>query len=217
MATFTCVIPGLQANIAWADPDGNMLMPGNNVYINTAPDNGNTDNLMSQVQLSMTTASISGLYTCIVNDVNGCNATSVSANLTVLGKTKLNYTPLMERFIFYIVVPNITSYLPAGSSRYVVNVTDNIIFQCTATGVPPPDILWYRGNDLLNSSNDRVTIGNLSVNEPERALATVTRELTLSQTSTSDASSNYTCRATNKNTTKGEQESKRFELFVQGW
>ena len=117
--------------------------------------------------------------------------------------------------IFIAVVPNITSFLPAGSSRYVVNVTDDIVFQCTATGVPPPDIQWYRGNDLLNSSNDRVTIRNLSVDEPERALATVTRELTLSRTSASDASSDYSCRATNE--ADGGQDSEIFELFVQGW
>ena len=118
--------------------------------------------------------------------------------------------------IFIAVVPNITSYLPAASSRYVVNVTDDIIFQCTATGVPPPDIQWYRGNVLLNSSTDRVTVRTQSVDEPERALATVTRELMLSQTSAaSDASSDYSCRATNE--ADNGQDSEVFELFVQGW
>ena len=47
---------------------------------------------------------------------------------------------------------------------------------------------------------------------PERALATVTRKLTLSQTSTSDASSDYSCRATND----GGQDFEEFELFIQG-
>ena len=119
-------------------------------------------------------------------------------------------------FIIYIaVVPNITSYLPAASSRYVVNVTDNIMFQCTATGVPPPDIQWYRGNVLLNSSTDSVTVRTRSVDEPERALATVTREITLSQTSTNDTSSDYRCRATNE--ADNGQDSEVFELLVQGW
>ena len=128
-------------------------------------------------------------------------------------KHHLYVEKLLFVFLFISVVPNITSYLPAGSSRYIINVTDDIIFQCTATGVPPPDIQWYRGNDLLNSSNDRITIGNLSVDESERN--TVTRELILSQTSLSDASNNYSCRATNA--ADGGLDSEVFELYVQGW
>ena len=126
------------------------------------------------------------------------------------------FKKLSFNYIFLIItaVPIITSYLPAGSSRYVVNVTDHIMFQCTATGVPPPDIQWFKGNVLLNSSTDRVTIGNLSVDEPERALATVTRELTLSQTSTSDSRSDYSCKATNE--AYGGQDSATFNLLVQG-
>ncbi len=68
---------------------------------------------------------------------------------------------------------------------------------------------------MLNSSSDsRVTITSPMVNETERALATVTRELVLTQTSTSDAGSDYSCRATNA--AMGGQDSEEFELFVQG-
>ncbi len=94
-------------------------------------------------------------------------------------------------------------------------MTDAITFQCAATGVPPPDIQWYRGSDILNSSSDsRVTIRNPIINEPERALATVTRELVLTQTTTSDAGSDYSCRATNA-ADRGE-DSQSFELLVEG-
>ncbi len=119
--------------------------------------------------------------------------------------------------LYYVilVVPNITSYLPEGSTRYVVNVTDAITFQCAATGVPPPDIQWYRGSLMLNSSSDsRVNITSPIIDEPVRALATVTRELVLTQTSTSDAGSDYSCRATN--VAMGGEDSEGFELFVQG-
>ena len=116
--------------------------------------------------------------------------------------------------LFYSVVPNITSYLPDGSSRYVVNVAGDITFQCTATGVPPPDIQWYKGDVMLSSSSMRITIVNLIKDMPERSLATVTRELTLSNTSTSDASANYSCRASNA--AMPREDSEMFELFVQG-
>ncbi len=94
-------------------------------------------------------------------------------------------------------------------------MTNNITFLCAATGVPPPDIQWYRGSVTLNSSSDsRVTIGNPMINEQYRAIATVTRELVLTQTSTSDAGSDYSCRATNA--AMGGENSEGFELFVQG-
>ncbi len=68
---------------------------------------------------------------------------------------------------------------------------------------------------MLNSSSDsRVTIESPMINEPERALATVTRELVLTQTSTSDAGSDYSCRATNA--AMGREDSEGFELYVQG-
>ncbi len=68
---------------------------------------------------------------------------------------------------------------------------------------------------MLNSSSDsRVTIGNPIINETERALATVTRELVLTQTSASDAGSDYSCRATNV-ADRGE-DMHLFELLVEG-
>ncbi len=96
-----------------------------------------------------------------------------------------------------------------------MNETDVITFQCTATGVPPPDIQWYRGSVIFNSSSDsRVTITSPIIDEPVRALATVTRELILTQTNTSDAGRDYSCRATNA--AMGGEDSEGFQLFVQG-
>ena len=115
---------------------------------------------------------------------------------------------------FNSVVPNITSYLPDESSHYVVNVTDDITFQCTATGVPPPDLQWYRGDAMLNTSSMRVTLSSAFVDEPNRAVATVTRELIHSDTSTSDAGTDYSCIASNA--AMDGEDSEKFELFVQG-
>ncbi len=68
---------------------------------------------------------------------------------------------------------------------------------------------------MLNSSSDsRVTIRSPIINEPERALATITGELVLTETSTSNAGSDYSCRATNA--AMGGEDSEGFELYVQG-
>ena len=118
-------------------------------------------------------------------------------------------------FIYTTVVPNITSHLPAGSSRYVVNITDDIIFQCTATGVPPPDIQWYIGSVRLNSStNSRYVIRDGGVFMPERSLSVVTNHLIINSTKLSDAENNYTCVA--ENIANNGTDMETFELFVQG-
>ena len=67
---------------------------------------------------------------------------------------------------------------------------------------------------MLNTSSMRVTIGSALVEEPNRALATVTRELILSDTSTSDAGTEYSCIASNA--AMDGEDSEMFELFVQG-
>ncbi len=120
----------------------------------------------------------------------------------------------MRQFILLTtVVPSINSYLPEGSTRYAVNETNNITFQCTATGVPPPDIQWYRGSDILNSSSDsRVIIRNEIMNEQNGALAYVSKKLILTNTSISDAGC-YSCNATNS-AINGET-SAEFELLIQ--
>ena len=66
---------------------------------------------------------------------------------------------------------------------------------------------------MFNSSSMRITIVNLIKDVPERSLATVTRELTLSDTSISDTSTNYICRASNA--ALAGEDSEMFELFVQ--
>ena len=60
----------------------------------------------------------------------------------------------------------------------------------------------------------RVSLVNVIRREPNRALAMVTRKLIISNTSYSDAGSDYSCRATNIAITG--QDSERFALFVQG-
>ena len=89
MATFACVASGLpRPTITWTDPDGNTLVSGKNnvniIYYIFVPTN---ENLISIVQLYMTTASVSGLYICAVdNGIDGGDNTSVGVYLTVHSK-----------------------------------------------------------------------------------------------------------------------------------
>ena len=118
-------------------------------------------------------------------------------------------------FLFHTVNPIITSFLPPGDTRYVVNVSDPVTFQCSATGVPPPTIQWYRGGRLLDSSMDsRLNLSNATINAPPRSLATVSRTLTISSVMASDADTSYSCNASNAASVGVASEV--FEMFIQG-
>ena len=102
-----------------------------------------------------------------------------------------------------------------NGTHYIVNDTFMVTFKCVATGVPSPDIQWYRGETLINSTIDmRVMIDVGDVTEPERELATVTRALSLSNTNINDSRTNYTCRASN--IAMNGIDFRNFELYVQG-
>ena len=101
----------------------------------------------------------------------------------------------------------------------MVNVSDPVTFQCSATGVPAPSIQWFRGPYVLNSSSDsRISLSDPTVAEPDRDLATVERTLTISSTMSSamssDSDTTYSCRASN--IAAEGMDSETFELFVQG-
>ena len=102
-----------------------------------------------------------------------------------------------------------------NATHYIANVSSMVTFRCMAVGVPPPDIQWYKGETLINSTIDmRVEINDADVTAPERELATVTRALFLSNTNTNDSRNDYTCRASN--IARTGIDFRNFELFVQG-
>ena len=111
---------------------------------------------------------------------------------------------------------------PGPGHRLVVNQTDSVTFECSATGIPTPLIQWYQSDLLLNGTgpgiNSRVnltTTVNISLGE----LSTAISSLTISDTMGGD-SGNYTCAATNVLTNYTEMTEGRkiviIELFVQG-
>ena len=115
------------------------------------------------------------------------------------------------------VVPSIL--MPPANFTYVVNESDPVIFMCSATGIPPPEITWMRNGLLLDDNEDpRISLGNLS--DPEVFPTTggniysVSHNLTISNTRDND-SDTYTCVASNGNAVTPSMD-KEFELIVQG-
>ena len=108
---------------------------------------------------------------------------------------------------------------PPLNFTYVVNETDPVIFMCSATGIPPPEITWMRNGVVLDDNVDpRISLSNPS--DPEVFPTTggniylVSRNLTISNTRDND-SDTYTCVASNENS-RTPSVTQDFELVVQG-
>ena len=115
------------------------------------------------------------------------------------------------------VVPSIL--IPPVNFTYVVNETDPVIFMCSATGIPPPEITWMRNGVLLDENVDsRISLSNPS--DPEAFPTTggdiysVGRNLTISNSRDND-SDTYTCVASNGNE-RTPSVTQDFELIIQG-
>ena len=115
---------------------------------------------------------------------------------------------------FHTVIPEII--FPNNSfTGYVVNVTDPVTFVCTATGIPPPTIQWFRDGVLLSS--------DVMLSEPSQTLVPATMgtgmiyqvERTLTFNTTASDTDTYTCEASNVNVVQ-PTVAQNFTLFVQG-
>ena len=100
-------------------------------------------------------------------------------------------------------------------AEYVVNVTDPVTFGCTATGIPPPTIQWFRDGVLLSSG--------VVLSEPSQTMVSATMgtgmiyqvERTLTFTTAASNTDTYTCEASNTNVVQ-PTATQNFTLFVQG-
>ena len=116
------------------------------------------------------------------------------------------------------VVPVVTSVYPdVNRMNYTVDEGNSVIFECTATGIPAPEITWLRDGVELNSTSDpRITFGNagdpmdVSRDDGETVLE-VTRNLTLANTVDEDSGS-YVCTAANV----AGKCNDTFEVIIQG-
>ena len=95
-------------------------------------------------------------------------------------------------------------------SAYFSNENTPVTFRCTATGIPTPDITWYRnGSSLLSSSDPRITVGPPSQQLLSSGLYQVVQTLTITNTADSDSGS-YSCVGNNT----VSMDTSTFELVV---
>ena len=124
----------------------------------------------------------------------------------------------MSYLISFTVIPVVTSLYPEmNQMNYTVDEGNSITFECTATGIPAPEITWLRNGMELNSTSDpRITFETAStpmdiIRDDGETVQEVTRNMTLSNTVDEDSGS-YVCMATNV----AGSGSDTFEVIVQG-
>ena len=116
------------------------------------------------------------------------------------------------------VVPVVTSVYPEmNQMSYTIDEGNSVTFECTATGIPAPEITWLRNGVELNSTSDpRITFGTASTpmdvsRDDNETVQEVTRDLILSSIADEDSGS-YVCMATNV----AGSGNDTFEVIVQG-
>ena len=110
------------------------------------------------------------------------------------------------------MIPEITF-----TENYLVEPMDEVVFECNATGIPAPNINWYRDGDLLNEAFDsRISLGDPIVIPPADSndVYEVYRTLTFDSTTNGDAGT-YTCVADNGNA-QMPNVTQNFDLLLTG-
>ena len=79
-------------------------------------------------------------------------------------------------------------------STYTVNENSTVTFQCTGTGVPEPEITWYRNGVLI--TDDRFSQSGPML-DSSSLIYSVTGSLTLNNAFDTDTDTNYSCTANN--------------------
>ena len=117
-----------------------------------------------------------------------------------------------EFVVSLAVIPKII--FPNDSfTGYVVNVTDPVTFECTATGIPPPTIQWFRDGVLLSSGVMLSEPSQMMISTATGIIYQVERTLTFN--TTANDTDTYTCEASNINVVQSTA-AQNFTLFVQG-
>jgi len=115
-------------------------------------------------------------------------------------------------------VLTVTPEANVSQEIYTVDAGESVTFECVATGIPAPSIVWSRnGSELSDAVDFRVTISELSdpihfVNDDGDTVWQVNQTLTLTATEDGDSGS-YECNATN-DASPGE-DTIAFELIVE--
>ena len=111
-------------------------------------------------------------YSCIVSNTQG----SISSTATLSVHVRPSVSVMNE--------------------AYTAREQSSVSFQCIGTGIPAPDIKWYKSGNLIMASST-VTLSNSVYLNESTMIHVVTSTFSIAQVSLSDSDTNYTCSASN--------------------
>ena len=164
------------------------------------PDRHSLSDDRRSLNISNIQISDGGLYTLMATNAAGIRNKTVS--LTIHGKTLLVTT---QDTILTICMSSLFAVAPHLHNSKGTNLTrkenEQAVFNCSASGIPAPNIIWYRGGQLLFEVQNKFSISTMRFNNfhSQDMLhgleGTISVLTVLSLTSTD--SSTYFCRADN--------------------
>ena len=185
-----CTVTGVPLpNVTWVydsflSANDNDRIPSNNTVISHGT-------VQSVLALQSVTLYNAGTYQCIAMTSGYNPVISDDANVTVVGKKLINY----YSFLLYIsATPELLSEL----INITKNFSDNVLFHCSFSGFPAPDITWYHnGQVLINGAQENVTISTMLTALPSdnSGLFNITSQLSIKYVQTSN-NGLYQCMAT---------------------
>ena len=219
-AVFSCTADGVpRPDITWwrANNGTEMeVMEDSFTQITTSPVNGRL--IMSILIFNETQPFRSGVYVC--SAANILDPARATANLAVNGRLKSTSFHHLNKtvFLIYIDIPQIIT--PIENFIYTVNETNQVMFGCSASGIPTPTISWFRIDGNVSTVLVEDTKYLIAIPQVDDAYALpngrgtaflVTSTLTIPVTQDED-SGQYACQAVND----FGNETRAFDLVVQG-
>ena len=222
-AMFVCTAMARpRPSITWykvEEDDSRTMLTGTEEGVNITAMDGDTDRIrISTLSFDPSRPSFSAVYWCVWPLIQWTVLRPVLLSMFMVSTAIRGNQLGVIQFSLFSVVSDITVFVPEGS-RYVVNVTDTVTFQCRVTGFPPPTIQWFRGTQPLDPTTDsRISLSEHQNLPAPVGLSTVERTLTITNVMANaminDTAEDYRCTATNIASDGTDTET--FELFVQG-
>ena len=97
-------------------------------------------------------------------------------------------------------------------TNHIVNETDLLVLDCTATGIPLPNITWSKNGSQINFPSDQQSL-TISTSQDSNSVYRVISMLSISSVKYSDRGT-YICTASNIDLSDGSHFSNDTSLFT---